>query len=138
MKENMKQEMQCTVLQQELAGDNALIQYYQDKEEKKIRFLSIENRNIEDQHVASNFEKTGEMIDPEIGLTTWYSKDGKRVEFNDKGIAAFDEDGRLSDLFDFSNVIWKRVSFDFYDLAYRKLFKKNPKENKKSLIIKKV
>ena len=52
MKENMKQEMQCTVLQQELAGDNALIQYYQDKEEKKIRFLSIENRNIEDQHVA--------------------------------------------------------------------------------------
>lgn len=132
MKENMKQEMQCRVLQQELAGENALIQYYQDKEEKKIRFLSIEDRNIEDHHVSNNFDKIGEIIDPEIGLTTWYSRDGKRVEFNDKGIAAFDEDGRLSDLFDFSNVIWKRVSFDFYDLAYQKLFKKNPKEKQKN------
>lgn len=131
MKENMKQEMQCTVLQQELAGENALIQYYQDKEEKNIRFLSIKDRNIEDHHVSNNFEKIGEMIDPEIGLTTWYSRDGKRVEFNNKGIAAFDEDGRLSDLFDFSNVICQRVSFDFINTEYQVLFQKNPKEKQK-------
>ena len=77
-------------------------------------------------------QKIGEIIDPEIGLTTWYSRDGKRVEFNDKGIAAFDEDGRLSDLFDFSNVIWKRVEFDFLNTVYQRLFGKNPKEKQKS------
>lgn len=131
MKENMKQEMQCRVLQQELAGENALIQYYQDKEKKKIRFLSIENRNIEDHYVSDNFDKIGEITDPEIGLTTWYSRDGKRVEFNDKGIAAFDEDGRLSDLFDFSYRFWKRVEFDFLNTGYQRLFGKNPKEKQK-------
>lgn len=132
MKETMKQEMQCRVLQEELAEDNVLIQYYQDKEAKKIRFLSIEDRKMEDYHVSNNFDKIGEIIDPEIGLTTWYSRDGKRVEFNDKGIAAFDEDGRLSDLFDFSNLIWKRVEFDFLNTVYQRLFGKNPKEKQKS------
>lgn len=38
MKETMKQELQCRKLQQELAGENALIQYYQDKEAKKLDF----------------------------------------------------------------------------------------------------
>lgn len=75
MKENMKQEMQCRVLQQELAGENALIQYYQDKEEKNVRFLFINNNGgyIEDEHVASNFNKIAEVTDSETGLTTWYS-----------------------------------------------------------------
>lgn len=132
MKENIKQEMQCTVLQQELASDNALIQYYQDGEEKNIRFLFIENRHgcLEDTHVTSNFEKIGEVTDQERGLTTWHSRDGKRVEFNDKGIAVFDEEGRLSNLFDFSNIIWKKVSFDFINTEYQNLFKK-PKVKQK-------
>ena len=52
MKETMKQEMQCRKLQQELAGENALIQYYQDKEAKKIRFLSIDiNGNNKCPHI---------------------------------------------------------------------------------------
>ena len=41
MKESIREEMQCTVLQQELAGENALIQYYQDGEAKNIRFFYI-------------------------------------------------------------------------------------------------
>lgn len=133
MKESIKEEMQCTVLQQELAGENALIQYYQDGEEKKIRFFYIEDtyRYIEDEHVASDFDKIGEVTDTETGLTTWYSGNGKRVEFNDKGIAAFDENGRLSDVFEFSNVIWKRVEFDFLNTVYQRLFNKSPKEKQK-------
>ena len=131
MKESIREEMQCTVLQQELAGENALIQYYQDGEAKNIRFFYIEDDNIKEEHVANYFDKIGEVTDPETGLTTWYSDSGKRVEFNDKGIAAFNEKGRLSDVFEFSNVIWKRVEFDFLNTVYQRLFSKSPKEKQK-------
>ena len=98
---------------------------------KNIRFFYIEDDNIKEEHVANYFGKIGEVTDPETGLTTWYSDSGKRVEFNDKGIAAFNEKGRLSDVFEFSNVIWKRVEFDFLNTVYQRLFSKSPKEKQK-------
>ena len=80
MKESIKQEMQRRVLQQDLVGENALIEYYQNGKDKNIRFFYIEDCSIKDEHVASDFEKIGEVTDSEIGLTRWYSINGKRVK----------------------------------------------------------
>lgn len=128
MKDSMQAEMSCPILKDALAGDNALIQYYQDTETglKNVRFRSIESGRMTDQLVSRNFEQIEEVTDQETGVTTWRSSDGKRIEFNDKGIAVFNKEGELSELFDLSKPVFKGVGGDFIDVIYLKLFERKP------------
>lgn len=124
MQENIKQEKSCTIIAEEFATDNRLIQNYQDGVgEPKVRLIFIESGKMVDRLVSTNFQKVAESIDQETGLTTWYGSDGKRIEFNDKGIAEFNKEGCLSKLFNISKpIVEQKSDSDIIDVHYHRLF----------------